>query len=142
MKNILLTFIVLILCQNISAQIDPQKTSQLIEENTDYDKIDSIAKVLNLKGGDKIRVYTNFQIDSTGKLKVLKVRAPHKAFEEEAIKLLNMVPTLDPPKSKSGEFIGPVTFSMPIVFVIETEKQKKKRLKREALKTEKEVKKD
>jgi len=104
-------------------------------KNQNIERIDSIAKVLNHKGGT-VRVYTMFTINEKGEINNVKARGPHRLFEQEAIRIVNLIPKLDPKEFKEG-----IKFSLPIVFVIETEKEKKSREKKEKRETEKELKK-
>jgi hypothetical protein len=108
-------------------------------QNQNLDRIDSIAKKLNLKGGDIIRVQTVFSVDKDGNIFDIHVRSPYKLFEDEAIKLIRMIPKLDPPKNLDGE--EKISFSLPIKFVIESDKSKEKRRKKEKRKREKDEKK-
>ena len=140
MRKTLTTLILLICCHQLMAQFDVQKTNEFIETNTDHNKIDSIAKVLNLKGGDQVEVLTTFKINEKGEIEVLSAKGPHKLFEQEAVKLLNDVPAFEIPEDNNT--VRPMAFRLPIVFSIETEKQKKRRLKKEQRESEKENKQD
>ena len=95
-----------------------------VEENTDSN-VDSIARTLGYKGGDKIRVYARFKVNSQGEIHDIAAKGPHEIFEKEAIRLVKMVPQLDPiPSLKEGES---ATFNLPITMVIESDAKKKKR---------------
>ncbi|WP_166965396.1 energy transducer TonB [Yeosuana marina] len=104
------------------------------------DRLDSIAKQLNYKGGDKIKVLTIFTIDEEGNVTDIKARSVHPLFEKEAIRVLSLLPKM-PPAKYNGKTISQ-KYSMPIVFEIETESAKKQRLKKEKRKREKELKKE
>ena len=104
-------------------------------KNQNIEKIDSIAKVLNHKGGI-VRVYTMFTINEKGEINNVKASGPHELFEQEAIRIINLIPKLDP-----KEFKEDVKFSLPINFMIETEKARIAREKKEKRKIEKELKK-
>ena len=98
-------------------------------ENHDQSRSDSIARALGYKGGDKIKVYTMFKVNSNGEIHDIKARGPHKHFEEEAIRVVSEIPKLDPMNSlKSGQSMK---FTLPITFVIETDAKKKKRESKE-----------
>lgn len=98
-------------------------------KNQDIERIDSIARKLNYKGGDIIKVFAVFTVNENGEIKEVKARGPHKLFEEEAIRIVNLIPKLDPKEFKNG--MKEMKFTLPINFQIETDKDKKKRLKRE-----------
>lgn len=98
-------------------------------EQPDYQKLDSIAKVLGLKGGDNVRVSTRFAVNEQGKIVDIQVRGPHSYFENESIRILKKVPILDP-ALKNGKPIK-TQFSLPINFRIETKMERKRRLSKE-----------
>lgn len=98
-------------------------------KNQNIERIDSIARKLNYKGGDIIKVFAIFTVDENGEIKDVKARGPHRLFEEEAIRIVNLIPKLDPKEFKSG--MKEMKFTLPINFQIETDKEKKKRLKKE-----------
>lgn len=104
------------------------------------DRLDSIAKQLNYKGGDQIKVLTIFTINEEGNVVDIKARSVHPLFEEEAIRVLSELPKM-PPAKLDGKTISQ-KYSMPIVFEIETESAKKQRLKKEEREREKKLKKE
>ncbi|WP_053978624.1 energy transducer TonB [Mangrovimonas xylaniphaga] len=109
--------------------------------NTDNrDKLDSIAKQLNYKGGDQIKVLTMFTINEEGKVVDIKARSVHPLFEKEAIRIINELPKMTPAEY-NGKLISQ-KYSLPIVFEIETESAKNKRLKKEERKRQRELKKE
>lgn len=98
-------------------------------KNNDRSRSDSVARALGYKGGDKIKVYTMFKVNSTGEIHDIKARGPHKHFEAEAIRVVSEIPKLDPMTNlKSGQSMK---FTLPITFVIETDAEKKKRESKE-----------
>jgi len=70
---------------------------------------------LNLKG--RQRVNTQFKIDKDGKIIDIKARAPHKKMEEEAIRVIKLLPQFIPAKQR-GKPIK-VVYSLPIIFQAE-----------------------
>ena len=114
---------------SLCAQLDKELINKFITENQNGIKFDSISEVLGYKGGDKVRVSTLFSVNEKGNLTDIVARGPHEIFEDEAIRILKMVPKLDP-AMVNGKPVIP-RFALPITFVIETERQKKKRAKRE-----------
>jgi hypothetical protein len=97
--------------------------------NDNRDRLDSIAKQLNYKGGDQIKVLTIFTINEEGNVVDIKARSVHPLFEKEAIRILNELPKMTPAEY-NGKLISQ-KYSLPIVFEIETESAKKRRLKKE-----------
>ncbi|WP_419212601.1 energy transducer TonB [Maribacter sp. X9] len=139
MKN---TFIIILL--TITNFIFGQNNvSEKVSESFNVDNreiLDSIAKQLNYKGGDKIKVLTIFTINEEGNVVDIKARSVHPLFEKEAIRVLSELPKM-PPAKNNGKAISQ-KYSMPIVFEIETESAKKQRIKKEKRKREKELKKE
>lgn len=75
-----------------------------------------LAKNLGLSSGVK-RIFVIFKIDKEGNITDVKSRAPHKVLQEEAIRVINLLPKMIPGKQK-GEAVG-VKYSLPIAFKIE-----------------------
>jgi hypothetical protein len=136
------TIIILILTLTNFA-FGQNKLSEKVSEsfNTDNrDRLDSIAKQLNYKGGDKIKVLTMFTVNEQGNVVDIKARSVHPIFEKEAIRILNKLPKMTPAEY-NGKKISQ-KYSLPIVFEIETESAKKKRLKNEERKRKRKLKKE
>jgi len=72
-----------------------------------------LPKTLGLTPGRK-RIFVMFKIDKTGKVVDIRARAPHKKLEEEAIRVINLIPKLKPGFDK-GKAVA-VKYSLPIVF--------------------------
>jgi uncharacterized protein YlzI (FlbEa/FlbD family) len=124
-------FLIIILIISIQLKAIGQN-KELISKainNQNIERIDSIAKKLNYKGGDIIKVFAIFTVNEKGEIKNVKARGPHRLFEQEAIRIVKLIPNLDPKEFKNG--IKEMKYSLPINFVIETDKEKKKRLKKE-----------
>ena len=128
MKKLLL-FLVLLTTSTILAQVDSKKLIEGVEANKNLNRLDSIAKGLNYKGGEVISVYAQFVVDEAGKVTEVKARGPHPAFEAEAIRIIEQLPKMDP-AMYDGKPIAR-KYSLPLKFKIETEREKKKRLKKE-----------
>lgn len=129
MKKHITLFLLLLTISYVNSQIEPSIIEKSVTKNQNLNRIDSIAKVLKYKGGDKVLVHTQFTINEEGQIVDIKARGPHQVFENEAIRIIKMIPQIEPP-SLNGKPASP-RFSLPIIFVIETEKQKRKRLKKE-----------
>ncbi len=108
--------------------------------STHRERLDSIAKSLHFKGGDKIKVLTIFTIDTNGNVTDIKSRSVHPIFEEEAIRVLRQLPKMTPTK-QNGKTVSR-KYALPIVFEIETERAKAQRLKKEKRKRKRDLKKE
>lgn len=62
------------------------------------------------------RVYIMFTIDKDGGISNIKTRGPDKLLENEAIRIINTLPTMIPGKQRGKPV--PVPFSLPINFVM------------------------
>ena len=67
---------------------------------------------LGLKSGKK-RVIIMFKIDKNGNITDVKAKAPHQKIEEEAIRIIKMLPKMIPGEQR-GEKVG-VKYTLPIV---------------------------
>jgi len=70
---------------------------------------------LKLVGEQRISVF--FTIDKTGKIQNIKTRAPHKMLEDEAKRVINLLPEIKPGK-QDGKPVN-VQFFLPIVFKVQ-----------------------
>ena len=84
--------------------------NQFVAQNFDI----NLAKELNLVGEQKISVF--FKIGADGKIKDIKARAVHPALETEAIRVVNMLPTMIPGEQKGKKVAVP--YYLPIKFQI------------------------
>ncbi|MBJ2173745.1 energy transducer TonB [Aureibaculum sp. A20] len=75
----------------------------------------SIAEGLNLSGKQKI--YAQFTIGKNGLVTDIKIRAPHKSLEKEALRVIEKLPEMIPGKQRKKAV--PVKYTLPIVFQIE-----------------------
>lgn len=121
--------LLLLLAIEAKTQINKEVLQKKISEQSENSNFDSITKSLGYKGGDKVLVLTIFTINKEGKIVNIKARGPHPLFEKEAIRILQNTPEIVPEDFKPKE--EDPRFSLPITFVIETERQKAKRIKKE-----------
>ena len=84
------------------------KITEFINKNFDT----SLGQSLGLKGIN--RIYVQFRIKKDGEVEVMGARAPHPALQEEAKRVVNMLPEMTPGKQK-GQEVG-VLYSLPITF--------------------------
>ena len=74
-----------------------------------------LAGDLGLSGKQKI--YVQFKITKTGGIQIMGARAPHKALEKEAKRVVNLLPKMEPGKQR-GRAVN-VTYMLPISFNVE-----------------------
>ncbi len=89
-----------------------QKISEHVSTNFDI----KIGKDLGLDKGTK-RVYVQFKIDKTGKIVDLIARGPHENLEEEATRVMRLLPQMFPGE-ENGRKVG-VKYTLPITFVVD-----------------------
>ncbi|MGI9531081.1 energy transducer TonB [Lutimonas sp.] len=75
-----------------------------------------LSQDLGLTPGKK-KVYVIFKIDKTGKISDARARGPHKRLEKEALRVVNMLPTLTPGKQR-GMPVG-VSYTLPITLHVQ-----------------------
>ena len=88
-----------------------EKISQHVNRNFDKD----LGGELGLSGIN--RVIVQFKIDRTGKITEVRSRAPHPRLEQEAARVINKLPSMQPGKQR-GKAVG-VMYSLPIVFQVQ-----------------------
>ena len=103
-------------CENLNTNSDKrvcmeQKLAKLINRKFDKD----IASDFGLSGVQKI--YVQFKIDKSGNVTDIKARAPHKALEKEAKKVISKVPQMKP--GKQAQKPVNVIYSLPILFQVQ-----------------------
>ena len=76
----------------------------------------NLTKELKLEPGVQ-RIYVMFKIDKDGNISDIKSRAPHKALEDEAMRVVSLLPKMTPGKHK-GNFVN-VKYSLPIAFKVD-----------------------
>ena len=85
----------------------------------------TIANSLGLPDG-YVRVNVMFKIDKKGNITGIRSRAPHPKLEEEAIRVISLMPKLDEPGRQRGKPVI-VPYSLPIMFKIDSSKPLSKR---------------
>jgi len=63
------------------------------------------------------RIYVQFRIEKNGAVTVLGARAPHPRLQQEAERVVNMLPKMQPGKQR-GQPVG-VLYSLPITFRVQ-----------------------
>ena len=87
-----------------------KKLNRLIQNRFDT----SLGSEYGLSGVQKITV--QFKIDQLGNITDIKTRAPHKILEDEAVRLANKIPSMEPGKQASQPVS--VIYNLPIKFSI------------------------
>lgn len=87
-----------------------QKVNEFVNSNFNT----SLGKDLGLAGIN--RIYVQFRVNKDGSVEVLGARAPHPALQEEAERVVNLLPKMEPGKQK-GQEVG-VLYSLPITFKV------------------------
>lgn len=88
------------------------KLSKLVRKKFDA----GLGSELGLNEGIQ-KIYVNFRIDKTGNVQILNTRAPHKLLEEEAQRVVNQIPQMQPGKQR-GEEVS-VLYTLPILFKVQ-----------------------
>ena len=88
-----------------------EKVQSFVSKNFNTD----LGNQLGLTGVN--RVIVQFKIDKNGNVTDVKSRAPHPRLEQEAARVINMLPHMKPGKQR-GKPVG-VVYSLPIVFQIQ-----------------------
>ena len=89
----------------------------------------SLPHSLSLKPGRK-RLFLGFRINEKGIVDNIRIRAPHAKLEKECKKVLSLLPRMIPAKLNGKSIATTYTFPFTIN-IIETEAQKKVRLRKE-----------
>ena len=76
-----------------------------------------LAADLGLPSGSIQKIFVMFRIDKNGDIVDVKARAPHKRLQDEAIRVVNLLPKMIPGKQR-GMPVG-VKYALPITFRIE-----------------------
>ena len=88
-----------------------ENINQFINQHFDS----SLGNQLGLEPGIS-RIYVQFKINAEGKVEVMGTRASHPALEEEAKRVVNLLPEMTPGK-QDGKEVG-VLYSLPITFQV------------------------
>jgi protein TonB len=76
-----------------------------------------LASDLGLTPGSIQKIFVVFRIDKNGNITDINARAPHKKLQEEAIRVINLLPKMTPGMQR-GKPVG-VKYGLPIVFKVE-----------------------
>lgn len=87
-----------------------QNITQFINKHFDRD----LGSRLGLKGMNRVNII--FKIDQQGNITDVQSRAPHPKLEEEAERVINLLPKMEPGKQRGKPV--PVSYSIPIIFQV------------------------
>ena len=73
-----------------------------------------------------VRINVIFKIDKEGNIKDIRARSQHPALEEEAIRVIQLIPKMDKPGYQRGKPVT-VPYSLPIVFNVQNPKKASKK---------------
>jgi len=76
-----------------------------------------LAADLGLVPGSIQKIFVVFRIDKNGAITDINARAPHKKLQDEAIRVINLLPKMTPGRQR-GKPVG-VKYGLPIVFKVE-----------------------
>ena len=76
-----------------------------------------LASDLGLPQGTVQKIFVMFKIDKKGNITDIKARAPHKKLQDEAIRVVELLPQMTPGKQR-GKAVS-VSYGLPIVFKVE-----------------------
>lgn len=102
-------------CKNLSSNQERKVClSDFIASHVSQNFNKNLANSLGLTGRQRINVI--FKINEEGEVVSIKSRAGHEALEEEAIRVLGLLPKFEPGKQKGKTVTVP--YSLPIVFEV------------------------
>ncbi len=102
-------------CESGSNEDQKQCMSQNISKLVNSNFNAKVADKLGLDGEQKI--YVGFKINAQGQVIDVKARAPHPSLAEEAKRVINLLPKMQPGKHRGENVI--VAYSLPIIFKIQ-----------------------
>ncbi|TBW30034.1 energy transducer TonB [Gramella sp. KN1008] len=102
-------------CENEADNASKKKCmSAMIEKLVKEEFNSNLGAELGLEGINRVIVV--FTIDHKGYVTNIKVRGPHKALEEEAIRVVSLIPHMTPGHQRNRPVN--VTYTLPIVFEV------------------------
>jgi protein TonB len=102
-------------CENVSKNERRTCMSDKISKHVQKKFNVGLAENLGLIGKQRISVM--FKIDKNGNIVGVQSRAPHQKLEEEAARVINLLPKMQPGKQR-GEAVT-VKYSLPIIFQVQ-----------------------
>lgn len=103
-------------CKGDNAALRACFSDQITKFVTEKFNID-LASDLGLVPGSIQKIFVVFKIDKNGGITDINARAPHKKLQDEAIRVINLLPKMIPGRQR-GRPVG-VKYGLPIVFKVE-----------------------
>ena len=102
-------------CKDLTTNVERKNCmSQFVNKLVNKNFNTSIAEKLGKSG--RQRIFVSFKIDTLGRIKAIKARGPSIELEEEAIRVIKLLPKFIPGRQK-GKLVT-VPYSLPIVFQV------------------------
>ena len=102
-------------CEGLSDEAAKKCSASKISELVGKEFDVKLANKLKLEG--RIKIAVQFKINNQGQVENIRARAPHPGLETEAIRVVSMIPAMQPGEH-DGKKVG-VVYSLPIVFQID-----------------------
>ena len=99
-------------CESYGQKAKKECMSNLVSQFVNKNFNTNLGKELGLTGIN--RIYVRFKIDIQGNIVDVQSRASHPKLEEEAVRVISLLPKMTPGKQR-GEAVN-VLYSLPIVF--------------------------
>ena len=96
-----------------------EKTAEHIGQNLNTEEVGKS----NLPPGE-YKIFVFFEIDSLGNVANIQARGPNRELEKEAIRVVSMLPQIEPAKDSKGNRIN-VKYALPITMIVEGKSFKK-----------------
>jgi hypothetical protein len=103
-------------CENLTSDEVRKCFSEKVADFVSRNFRKSLADSLNLSS-KQVRILTMFTIDKNGVVSSIRVRSKYKKMEEEAKRVLSLLPKMQPGQ-KDGKNVD-VVYTLPIVFKVE-----------------------
>ena len=103
-------------CEGLNNNEERKKCmSEKIQQFVNREFRTELGSELGLSGIN--RIYVQFRIEKDGTVSVLGARAPHPRLQQEAERVVNQLPDMEPGKQR-GQAVG-VLYSLPITFRVQ-----------------------
>jgi len=103
-------------CKGNNAELRACFSDQIAKFVADKFNIE-LASELGLTPGTIQKIFVIFKIDKNGNITDINARAPHIKLQDEAIRVINLLPKMTPGRQR-GRPVG-VKYGLPIVFKVE-----------------------
>lgn len=108
------------ICEDLKDESEKRAcTSKYIASFVNKNFNTGLAVELGLEG--RQRIFVSFKINKQGKVSSASARAPHQGLEEEAVRVIKMLPKMIPGTQK-GKVVT-VPYSLPIIFQVNSSKE-------------------